>query len=611
MRHIAQCLVLVVSLAGSAPQTQAPPPPQAPPATPAPAAAQTPPATKPSPSPQTPAAPPVPPPPQAPPAPEDFKKAVTDLASRDRKVQEAAIESLGRYRDHRALVPLTALRQGTLFLMGDVLVIVPTEKELKEFLPDGTELAPVTEAISGKLVLGPDGKKKMIDVSSLKRVVATNALKQKIAPVLSSLSLASPDPDARKSAAGRMGEDRATESLPLLESAMAEEKDRWVRLAMDEAIQMIRLADADSSVRKGAAIHLGEISGSNAVPQLKAMIAPGPDGRLPEKDKAVVEAVRAAVKDIESHEALTQTVSTSFEVLSLSSILMMIALGLAITFGVMGVINMAHGEMLMIGAYAAYTVQNVFHSVAPGHYDWYFVVAIPVSFLASASMGLLIERTLLQHLYGRPLESLLATWGISLMLQQLVRSIYGAANVDMKSPSYLSGGLQIMSGLTLSYNRIFIFVFSFLCLLGIYLLLYRSAIGLRIRAVVQNRSMSACLGVATGRVDALTFAIGAGVAGMAGCALSQLGTVGPGLGQTYIVDAFMVVVLGGVGKLMGTVVAAFGIGGVNKILESMIGSALPKWGPILSKVAVLVLLILFLQKKPSGLFAIKGRHADA
>jgi urea transport system permease protein len=538
------------------------------------------------------------------PAPDEFSKAITDLASRDRKVQEAAIEVLGRLRDSRALVPLTALRQGTLFLMGEVLVVVPTEKEKKVFLKDGTELAPVTEALTTKLILGPDGKPKMVDISSLKRVIATNALKQKIAPVLSSLSLASPDPDARKSAAGRMGEDRAPESIPLLETAMALEKDRWVRMAMDEAIQMIRLADPSGAVRKEAARRLGEISGSNAVPQMKAMLAT-------EKDQTVLDVLRASIRDIESHEALTQTVSTSFEVLSLSSVLMMIALGLAITFGVMGVINMAHGEMLMIGAYSAYTVQNIFQAVLPNHYDWYFVVAVPVSFLAAASMGMLIERTLLQRLYGRPLESMLATWGISLMLQQLVRTVYGAANVDIKSPSFLSGGLQVMAGLTLSYNRIFIFGFSFLCLLGIYLLLYRSAFGLRIRAVVQNRSMSSCLGVATGRVDALTFAMGAGVAGLAGCALSQLGTVGPGLGQTYIVDAFMVVVLGGVGKLMGTVVAAFGIGGMNKILESLIGGILPKWGPILSKVAVLVLLILFLQKKPSGLFAIKGRHADA
>jgi urea transport system permease protein len=552
---------------------------------------------------------------QTPPAPsppaDNFEKAVADLASRDRKLQEAAIEALGRLRDPRALAPLTALRQGVLYLTAEgTLVIVPTEKEKKVFLKDGTELAPLTEALTGKTVLGADGKPTLVDVSSLKRVVATNALKQKIAPVLSSLSLASPDPEARKSAAGRMGEDRSADTVPLLEAAMAVEKDRWVRWAMEEAILMIRLADANPEVRRQAARRLQELDGSDAVPQMKEMLAPGPDGQPHEKDAAVAAALRAAIKGIEDHEALTRSVSTTFEVLSLSSILMMIALGLAITFGVMGVINMAHGEMLMIGAYAAYAVQNLFQSVAPGHYDWYFVVAIPTSFLAAAAAGLVMEQLLLRHLYGRPLESMLATWGVSLILQQSVRHIFGAANVDIKSPSFLSGGLQVMAGLTLSYNRIFIFVFSFVCLLGIYLILWRSPIGLRIRAVVQNRAMSSCLGVATQRIDAITFAMGAGVAGMAGCALSQLGTVGPGLGQTYIVDAFLVVVLGGVGKLLGTVTAAFGIGGVNKILESLIGGALPKWGPILSKVAVLVLLILFLQKKPSGLFAIKGRHAE-
>jgi urea transport system permease protein len=553
--------------------------------------------------------PPTPPPA---PAPDNFEKAVADLASRDRKLQEAAIEALGRLRDPRALAPLTALRQGVLYLTGEgTLVIVPTEKEKKVFLKDGTELAPLTEAITGKAVAGADGKPKLVDISTLKRVVATNALKQKIAPVLSSLSLASPDPEARKSAASRMGEDRSPDSVPLLEAAMAAEKDRWVRWAMDEAIQMIRLADADAGVRWKAAKRLQELDGSDAVPQMKEMLAAGADGQPHEKDAGVDAALRAAIKGIEEHESLTRTVSTTFEVLSLSSILMMIALGLAITFGVMGVINMAHGEMLMIGAYAAYAVQNLFQASFPGHYDWYFPVAIPASFAAAAAAGLLMEQILLRHLYGRPLESMLATWGVSLMLQQTVRSVFGAANVDIKSPSYLTGGLQIMAGLTLSYNRIFIFVFSFVCLLGIYLILWRSPIGLRIRAVTQNRSMSSCLGVATQRIDAITFAMGAGVAGMAGCALSQLGTVGPGLGQTYIVDAFLVVVLGGVGKLLGTVTAAFGIGGVNKILESLIGGALPKWGPILSKVAVLVLLILFLQKKPSGLFAIKGRHAEA
>jgi len=541
-----------------------------------------------------------------------FKRLISELAAKDRKAQESAIESLGKLGDSRAIPALTALRQGTLFRMeDDRIVIVPPEKEKKKFLADGTETAPLIDVFTHATIPGPDGQPLMMDVSKLKRVVATNALKMKIAPVLQRLSLSSPDAEARKSAAIKMGADRAIESIPLLEEVLKTETDRWVRQALDEAIQIIRLADPNPSVRLEAVRRLETIDGSNGVPFLKQMVAPGPEGKVAESDRAVAEAARVAIRSIESHESLTQTVSTTFEVLSLSSVLMLVALGLAITFGVMGVINMAHGEMVMIGAYATYSVQTFFQAAFPGRADLYYLVAIPVSFVVAAGVGLVMERFLLQRLYGRPLESMLATWGISLVLQQLVRSLYGAANVDIQTPSYLSGGLQVMTGLTLSYNRIFIFAFSLLCLLGVYLVLWRSPIGLRIRAVTQNRSMSSCLGVATGRVDAFTFAMGAGVAGLAGCAMSQLGTVGPGMGQTYIVDAFMVVVLGGVGKLLGTVVAAFGIGGVNKILETVIGGALPKWGPILSKVAVLALLILFLQKKPSGLFAIRGRHAES
>jgi urea transport system permease protein len=542
----------------------------------------------------------------------EFKKLISELASKDRQAQEAAIVELGKLGDSRAIPALTALRQGSLFRMeDDRIVIVPPEKEKKKFLSDGTETAPLIDVFTGVELPGLDGKPLMIDVTKLKRVVATNALKMKIAPVLSRLSLSSPDSEARMSAAIKMGADRAVESIPLLEEALKLEKDRWVRQVIDEAIQMIRLTDPDAAVRLAAVRRLGELDGSNGVPFLKQMVAPGPDGKTVEADRTVADAARTAIKSIESHEALTRTVSTTFEVLSLSSVLMLVALGLAITFGVMGVINMAHGEMVMIGAYATYAVQTLFQAMFPAHPDAYFVFAIPASFVAAAALGLLMERTLLQRLYGRPLESMLATWGISLVLQQAVKSVFGDANVDIKSPSFLSGGLPIMSGLTLSYNRIFIFAFSFLCLLGLYLILWRSPIGLRIRAVTQNRAMSSCLGVATGRVDAFTFAMGAGVAGLAGCAMSQVGTVGPGMGQTYIVDAFMVVVLGGVGKLLGTVVAAFGIGGVNKILETVIGGALPKWGPTLSKVAVLALVILVLQKKPSGFFAIKGRHAES
>jgi urea transport system permease protein len=541
----------------------------------------------------------------------DLDKAINELAAPDRQVQEAAIEAIGRMRDAGALPALTALRQGNLFNWTEgekTRLVIVTEKISR---PDGTEVVHLADARTDTPLQGPDGKPVEIELSNLKRVVATNALKQKIAPVLSKLSLASPDPKARESAAIKMGNDRNPDSIPFLEEALKHEPDRWVRHSIDEAIQMIRLTHASADVRLGAVKRLREIDGSNAMPFLREMVTPGADGQIPEKDQTVADAARSTIQSLESHESLTQAASTAFHVLSLSSVLMLVALGLAITFGLMGVINMAHGEMIMIGAYSTYVVQNLFIRYVPKEaFDYYFWVAIPTSFLTAGLLGLLIEWALLRFLYGRPLESLLCTWGVSLVLQQLVRREFGAANVDIVSPSFLAGGWQVMTGLVLPYNRLFIFVFSLLCLGGIYLLLSRSRAGLRIRAVTQNRGMSSCLGVATRRVDTLTFAMGTGIAGMAGCALSQLGTVGPGMGQNHIVDAFMVVVLGGVGKLMGTVVAAFGIGGFNKILEAMIGGALPKWGPILSKVVVLTLLILFLQKKPSGLFAMKGRHAD-
>ncbi|HEX7896901.1 MAG TPA: urea ABC transporter permease subunit UrtB [Planctomycetota bacterium] len=541
---------------------------------------------------------------QDPPAP-DLPAAILGLASRDRKAQEAAIDALGRLRDGRAIPALTALRLGLLYTLpveggSPRVVIVTSEKERKEFRSDGSEWVPVTDAVTGAPLEG------LRDVASLSRVVATNSLKLKIAPVLSRLSLASPDVEARRLAALRMGTDANPESMPFLEEALKVEGERRVRRALEEAIDLIRLADADAATRRGAAERLGERGGMDVLGPIRARLEAGI-----EPDAAVQAALQGAVRRLEERQSYAQTASTVFEVLSLSSILMIVALGLAITFGVMGVINMAHGEMLMLGAYATYVVQNVFARSFPGAYGAYFVLALPVSFAVAGGLGLVVERLLLRHLYGRPLESMLATWGVSLILQQAVRTIFGAANVDIRSPGWLSGGFEPASGFVLGYNRLFILVFSLACLLGLYLLLWRSPFGLRIRAVMQNRSMAACLGVATPRVDALTFALGAGVAGMAGCAMSQLGTVGPGLGQTYIVDAFMVVVLGGVGKLAGTLVAAFGMGGVNKILETIIGGSLPKWGPILSKVAVLVLLILFLQKKPSGLFAVRGRHADA
>jgi urea transport system permease protein len=270
----------------------------------------------------------------------------------------------------------------------------------------------------------------------------------------------------------------------------------------------------------------------------------------------------------------------------------------------MGVINMAHGELMMIGAYTTYVVQNLFRAYAPGAFDAYILVAIPAAFLVAALVGAVLERGVIRFLYGRPLETLLATWGISLVLQQAVRSIFGAQNVPVENPAWLSGGVQAMSNLVLPYNRLAIIAFAMLVLGGVALLIAQTRLGLFVRGVTQNRRMASCVGVDTARIDMVAFAFGAGIAGLAGCALSQIGNVGPDLGQSYIVDSFLVVVVGGVGQLAGTVVAALGLGVLNKFLEGMAGA-------VLAKIMVLVFIVIFIQRKPSGLFAMKGRSAEA
>jgi len=265
---------------------------------------------------------------------------------------------------------------------------------------------------------------------------------------------------------------------------------------------------------------------------------------------------------------------------------------------------MAHGELLMVGAYATYLVQNLFRAYLPGAFDWYVIAAIPASFLAAALVGAAMERSVIRFLYGRPLETLLATWGISLILMQAVRTLFGAQNVAVENPAWLSGGVQVLPNLTLPFNRIAILVFAALVLCGMALLIARTRLGLFVRGVTQNRRMAACVGVNTARVDTYAFALGSGIAGLAGCALSQVGNVGPDLGQGYIVDAFMVVVLGGVGQLAGTVYAGLGLGVLNKLLEG--------WqGAVLAKIMLLVFIVIFIQKRPQGIFALKGRSAES
>ncbi|WP_288754974.1 urea ABC transporter permease subunit UrtB, partial [uncultured Pseudomonas sp.] len=298
-----------------------------------------------------------------------------------------------------------------------------------------------------------------------------------------------------------------------------------------------------------------------------------------------------------------EVLGQAFSGLSLGSILLLAALGLAITFGLLGVINMAHGEMLMLGAYSTYMVQVVVQRYAPGALEFYPLIALPVAFAVSAGVGMALERTVIRHLYGRPLETLLATWGISLILIQAVRLLFGAQNVEVSNPAWLSGGIQVLPNLILPYNRLVIIAFALAVVLLTWLLLNRTRLGLNVRAVTQNRNMAACCGVSTGRVDMLAFGLGSGIAGLGGVALSQVGNVGPDLGQSYIIDSFLVVVLGGVGQLAGSLWAAFGLGIANKLLE-------PQIGAVLGKILILALVILFIQKRPQGLFALKGRVID-
>jgi urea transport system permease protein len=323
-----------------------------------------------------------------------------------------------------------------------------------------------------------------------------------------------------------------------------------------------------------------------------------------ESDPGVQKAIKAALAGIAEGLAWGDRLGAIFSGISLGSVLLLAALGLAITYGLMGVINMAHGELIMIGAYATYLVQVAFQRWLPeAWFGWYLVVAVPVAFLASALVGAVLERGVIRFLYGRPLETLLATFGISLVLQQTVRSLFGAQNVGVENPVWMSGGIALLPNLTLPYNRIAIIVFAFAVLAGVAFMIARTRLGLFVRGVTQNRAMASCVGVNTARTDTYAFALGSGIAGLAGCALSQIGNVGPDLGQNYIVDSFLVVVLGGVGQLAGTVYAALGLGVLSKLLEGWTGA-------VLAKIAVLLFIVVFIQKRPQGIFALKGRSAE-
>jgi urea transport system permease protein len=457
------------------------------------------------------------------------------------------------------------------------------------------------------LLLSEQGDSSLLPRLEEIRENADRSVRLAIKPLIDLLKnrsyLASPDADRRRSAAADLGSSGKPVVIPWLEAALAGEPNRWVRYTIEESLALIRLASDNPDTKIKAAAKLGELRSQNAVPALKELLQQaGADAT--DQQKALANEARAAIEQIDIQASWANAFETIFRGISLSSILLIMSLGLAIVFGLMGVINMAHGELMMIGAYATFVTQECFKAYLPaGLFDYYFLASMPVSFLVAALCGLVLEATVIRFLYGRPLETMLATWGVSLVLIQAARVYFGDLT-SVAAPSWLSGGAQVMVGVYLPYNRLFIIVLSILCVAGIYFLLFRTGLGLRVRAVMQNRDMSSCLGIPTRKVDAYTFAFGSGLAGLAGCALTLIGNVEPGLGQNYIVDSFMVVVTGGVGKLTGTIVASLGIGGLNKFLE-------PSFGAVYGKVLILVLVVLFLQRRPSGLFTIKGRHADA
>ncbi len=435
---------------------------------------------------------------------------------------------------------------------------------------------------------------------TMTKIGSNNRLRRSLRTALARFGLSSPDASARLGAIQDMLRSLDESSVALLRDRHGVETDANVKRAIETGLAMADLDGSDAAARLAAIETLSSRVGSNVRNRLARIVERTPDGSFVESDAVVREAAVRALDEIDSRRWIYSAIETLFFGLSLGSVLVLIAIGLAITFGVMGVINMAHGELMMLGAYTTYLVQVAM----PQNLDASIFVAIPAAFVVAGAVGVLIERTIIRFLYGRPLETLLATFGLSLVLQQLVRSMFSALNRSVATPSWMSGTLQINEALGITYNRLYIVIFTLIVFALLSLVLKRTRLGLDIRAVSQNRAMARAMGVRSDRVDAMTFGLGAGIAGVAGVALSQLTNVGPNLGQAYIIDSFMVVVFGGVGNLWGTLIGGISLGIVNKLLE-------PYWGAVLAKIFVLVALILFIQRRPRGLFPQTGRAAES
>lgn len=509
-------------------------------------------------------------------------KLINQLAAKKRKTIKNAIISLGKVGDPAALPALIALQNRKLYRNDQGQSVIETD--------NGWLIA------ASQAPYDPDK-------SQLSSPRINNSVRRQLKSVIPILQLKSDAAEIRKQAATDLSAAMKPEFAAAVRQAMATESEASIKAQLRYALARVDIASGDKALRLDAINFMGQSKNIAFKITLNELLEQDDQGRYLEQDFEIRAAARKALKKIKSRETLINQTSNFLYGLSLGSVLLLAALGLAITFGLMGVINMAHGEMLMLGAYSTYVVQNIFASYLPGMFQWYLVFAIPVAFLIPALVGVVLERSVIRHLYGRPLETLLATWGISLVLIQTVRLIFGAQNVSVENPVWISGGIELFPNVVFPYNRIVTILFAIFVVVLVYFIFQRTRVGLQVRAVSQNRAMASCMGIDTNRVDMLTFGLGSGIAGLGGVVLSQLGNVGPELGQGYIVDSFMVVVLGGVGKIIGTVVGAMGLGMLNKFLE-------PEMGAVLGKIMVLVLIILFIQRRPQGIFAQTGRAAD-
>jgi len=500
---------------------------------------------------------------------------VRQLADDDSSVKVAAIQKLTETADPDTVRVFKAMASDSLYLDNGKVVIINNGEAV--------------DAASGKPVRTPE---------TPESVTVNNRIRGQLAEALAALELFDADPAVRLASAQKLQSKVSPAMAPLLARALEKETDPKIKGLLTLAYAQANLGNADPAARIKAVRALAETSS----PAIRNVLLPLTN-QAGEPDNKVRYAAISAIKAIDGRLALAENLARVFSGISLGSILLLAALGLAITYGVMGVINMAHGELLMVGAYSAYVMQSVFRAYFPAAIDWYLPAAIPVAFFAAALVGVLMERTVIRWLYGRTLETLLATWGLSLVLIQSARVIFGAQNVEVANPGWMSGGIELLPNLILPWNRIIIVGFALFVLLLVWVLMKRTRLGMFVRAVTQNRAMAGCVGVPTARIDTLAFALGAGIAGLGGLALSQISNVGPDMGQGYIVDSFMVVVLGGVGQLAGAVWAALGLGIFSKLLEGWAGA-------VIAKIVVLVFIIIFIQKRPQGLFALKGRFAE-